>query len=123
MLAFVHTPGAKGQILGLGKPAAAVVIPTLTPPEPGFSFPARQTLTFSVDWRVFTAGTAVFHLEQDGDVEKVTATADTVGNVNMIFPVIDQFSGGFDTKTGCSTGFSKNMSEGRRKVSSELNFD
>ncbi len=122
-MAFVSLPAADAQILGLGKPAPPVVIPTLLPPEPNFSFPAKETLTFSVDWRVFTAGTAVFHLEQDGTIEKVTATADTAGNVNMIFPVVDKFSAGFDTKTGCSTGFSKNMSEGRRKVSSDLTFD
>jgi len=123
LLAIFQTPSANGQILGLGKPAAPVVIPTLTPPEPNFSFPARQTLTFSVDWRAFNYGTAIFHLEQNGSVEKVTATADTVGNINMIFPVVDKFGGGFDTLTGCSTGFSKNLSEGRRKVSSELTFD
>ena len=121
--AFSSVPSAHGQILGLGKPAPPVVIPPLLPPESTFSFPARETLTFSVDWRVFTAGTAVFHLEQDGATEKVSATADTIGNVNMIFPVVDKFSAGFDTKTGCSTGFSKNMSEGRRKVSSDLTFD
>ncbi len=100
-----------------------VVIPTLLPPDPIYTFPARQTLTFSVDWRVYTAGTAVFHLEQQGTQEKVTATADTVGNLNMIFPVLDKFESGFDQKTGCSTGFSKTLSEGRRKVSSELTFN
>jgi hypothetical protein len=114
---------AEAQMLGLGKPAAAVVIPPLTAPEAGYGFPQRETLTYSVDWRVFTAGTAVFHLEQEGTTEKVTATADTGGNVNMIFPVMDKFAAGFDTRTGCSTGFSKSMSEGRRKVSSELTFD
>ncbi len=111
------------QILGLGKPAVPVVIPTLQAPDPSFAFPARQTLTFTVDWRVYTAGTAVFHLEQQGPIEKVTATADTVGNVHMLFPVVDRFQAGFDTKTGCSTGFSKNMQEGRRKVSSDLTFN
>jgi hypothetical protein len=114
---------AHSQILGLGKPAPPVVIPTLQPPEAGFSFPSRLTLTYEVDWGVFNYGTAVFHLEQQGTVEKVTATADTVGNINMVFPVVDKFSAGFDTKTGCSTGFSKNLSEGRRKVSSDLSFD
>ncbi len=111
------------QILGLGKPAVPVVIPTLQAPDASYSFPARQTLTFSVDWRVYTAGTAVFHLEQNGTTEKVSATADTVGNLNMIFPVLDKFESGLDTKTGCSTGFSKQLSEGRRKVSSDLTFN
>ena len=54
-------------------------IPALQPPPPGYVFPARQTLIYTVDWRVFTAGTAYFHLEQQGDVQKVTASADSVG--------------------------------------------
>jgi hypothetical protein len=114
---------AHAQLLGLGKPAPPVIIPTLIAPDPGYVFPARQTLTFSVDWRVFTAGIAVFHVEQQGTTEKVTATADTVGNVNMLFPVLDKFQAGFDTKTGCSTGFSKQLQEGRRKVTSDLTFN
>ncbi len=114
---------ASAQLLGLGKPAAPVVIPTLMPPDATYTFPTRQTLTFSVDWRVYTAGTAVFHLEQQGTQQRVSATADTVGNLNMIFPVLDKFESGFDTKTGCSTGFSKQLSEGRRKVSSDLTFN
>lgn len=115
----------QAQILGLGpKPAAQPVqIPVLQPPIPGYTFPAHQTLTFTVDWRVFTAGTAVFHLEQQGDIEKITATADTIGAVNLLFPVVDRFQAGIDTRTGCSTGFSKQLQEGRRKVSSDLSFD
>jgi hypothetical protein len=98
-------------------------IPTLQPPVAGYVFPERETLTFAVDWRVFTAGTAVFHLEQQSDQLKVTATADTVGAVNMLFPVVDRFQSSLDMKTGCSGGFSKQIQEGRRKVSGDLTFD
>jgi hypothetical protein len=118
----------------------AHAIPTLQPPIPLYTFPTRQTLTFSVDWRVFTAGSAVFHLDQmpapaapgqpagvagqsPATIMKVTATADTVGGVNLLFPVIDRFQSALDTRTGCSTGFSKQLEEGRRKVSSDLTFD
>jgi hypothetical protein len=112
------------QLLGIGsKPALPVVIPTLQPPIPGYVFPARQTLTFTVDWRVFTGGTAVFHLEQQGDQLKINATADTVGAVNMLFPVADRFQSSMDVKTGCSGGFSKQTQEGRRKVSTDLTLD
>lgn len=116
---------SRAQLLGLGnRPAPTpVVIPTLQPPIAGYVFPAHQTLTFTVDWRVFTAGTAVFHLEQQGDQEKITATADTVGATTMLFPVIDRFQSGMDSRTGCSTGFSKQLQEGLRKVSGDLAFD
>jgi hypothetical protein len=125
LLSSTGSQPARAQLLGLGPkpPSQPVVIPTLQPPQPGFVFPTKQTLTFTVDWRVFTAGTAVFQLEQQGTVQKITATADTVGAVTMLFPVVDKFQAGFDMKTGCSTGFSKELLEGRRKVSSELKFD
>ncbi len=114
---------ARAQLPGFPRPAAPVAIPTLQPPPASFVFPAKQTLTFTVDWRVFTAGTAVFQLEQQGTTQKITATADTVGGVTMLFPVVDKFQSGFDTRTGCSTGFSKQLLEGRRRVSSDLTFD
>ncbi len=104
-------------------------IPVLPAPAGGFVYPQHETLTFSVDWRVFTAGTAVFHLETSagsgtgGPVEKISATADSIGAVNMLFPVVDAFQSGFDTKTGCSTGLNKQTLEGRRKFASELRFD
>lgn len=98
-------------------------IPTLQPPVASYSFPQRQTLTFDVDWRVFTAGTAVFHTEQQGTQQKVTATADTAGGTSMLFPVIDKFQSSFDTHTGCSAGFSKQLQEGSRKVNSDLTFN
>lgn len=113
---------AVAQLPAHNRAARDVTIPTLTPPEPGYVFPERETLTFSVDWRVFNGGTAVFHLERQGSVEKVNASADTVGNLTMIFPVMDRFESGFDRRTGCSTGFSKQVQEGRRKVSSDLSF-
>ena len=115
---------ANAQLPGFGaKPAPQPVIPTLEPPPSSFVFPAKQTLTFTVDWRVFTAGMAVFHLERQGTTQKITATADTIGGTTMLFPVIDRFQSGFDTRTGCSTGFSKQLQEGRRKISSELDFN
>jgi hypothetical protein len=115
--------GAAGGQIFSAKPTVQKPIPVLTAPQSGFQYPQHQTLTFSVDWRVFTAGIAVFHLDQVGDQMKVSATADSSGAVNMLFPVIDKFQSGFDTKTGCSTGFSKQIQEGRRKISSELTFD
>ncbi len=109
------------------KPAAPQrPIPVLQPPPGSFYYPPHETLTYNVDWRVFTAGTAVFHLDRGdpaGDLLKITATADSVGAVTMLFPVVDRFEAGFDTRTGCSTGFNKQIQEGRRKIASELFFD
>jgi hypothetical protein len=43
----------------------------LQAPIAGFEYPQHQVLTFNVDWRVFTAGVAVFHLDQAGDSLKI----------------------------------------------------
>ncbi len=126
----ISSPFAAALLLSLvcvasawGQAIQYTPIPVLQPPVPGFVFPVKQTLTFDVDWRVFTAGVAVFHLDQQGTVEKITATADTIGATNLLFPVVDKFQSGFDTKTGCSTGFSKQLQEGLRKVNSDLGFN
>ncbi len=115
--------GAVAQIFAPKPPVPQRPIPTLQAPQGSFTYPQHETLTFSVDWRVFTAGTAVFHLDASSGAERVTATADSVGAVNTLFPVVDRFQSGFDAKTGCSTGFNKQVQEGRRKIASELTFD
>ncbi len=108
------------------RPETTVVqrqIPVLQPPPVTFAYPEHETLTYSVDWRVFKTGLAVFHLDQVGGVLKIAATADTIGAVNLLFPVVDGFQSGFNVKTGCSTGFDKQTQEGRRKIASDLSFD
>ena len=79
-------------------------IPPLPAPRAGFSFPQKQTLTYSVDWRVFSAGTAVIRFEQVGDREKLTADANTAGAINMLFHASDHFQSNFDRAKGCTCG-------------------
>jgi hypothetical protein len=98
-------------------------IPTLPTPRPGFSFPQKQTLTYAVDWRVFPAGTAVMHFVADGGKEHLTADADTIGAINMLFHVSDKFESTFDRDKGCTSEFDKQTTEGRRQVNSTLKLD
>jgi hypothetical protein len=97
--------------------------PQLAPPRAGFSFPQRQTLTYSVDWRVFPAGTATLHFEATGDRERITANADTIGAINLLFHVGDRFQSTFDRQKGCTYEFDKQTVEGRRQVNSTLRLD
>jgi hypothetical protein len=96
--------------------------PALLPPAANFSFPAKQTLTYAVDWRVFPAGMATFHLEQVGAMQHVVATGESIGAVNLLFRVNDRFESYFNRTTGCSTSFAKQLQEGRRQVVSTLRF-
>ncbi len=106
----------------LAQQTAQQVAP-LSPPRADFSFPQKQTLTYTVDWRVFPAGTAVLHFEATGNSERITANADTVGAINLIFHVGDQFQSTFDRDKGCTEEFDKQTVEGRRQVNSTLKLD
>jgi hypothetical protein len=103
--------------------AAPAAAPAMAAPQAGYTFASPQTLTFTVDWRVFTAGQAVFRLENVNGQMKVTATADTLGAVNMLYPVSDKYQSSFDARTGCSASFSKQIQQGRRKVNTDLTFN
>jgi Protein of unknown function (DUF3108) len=98
-------------------------LPPLPPMRAGFSFPQKQTLTYSVDWRVFPAGTAVVHFEADGDRERITATAETIGAINLLFHVSDHFESTIDRAKGCTYEFDKQTVEGRRQLNSTLKID
>ncbi len=107
----------------LAAAAGGQTIPLLAPPQSGFVFPQKQTLTYAVDWRVFPAGTAVVHFEDTGDRERISASADTTGAINLIFHVSDRFQSTFDRAKGCSYEFDKQTVEGRRQINSTLRID
>jgi hypothetical protein len=109
--------------LALAAATGAQQAGTLTPPREGFSFPDKQTLTYAVDWRVFPAGTAVLHFEATGNSERITANADTVGAINLLFHVADRFQSTFDREKGCTNEFDKQTVEGRRQINSTLKLD
>ncbi len=92
-------------------------------PAPQQQFlPQRQSLSYVVDWRVFPAGTASFHIESDGTTQRIQANGDSVGAVSLLFKVVDRFQSSFDRRTGCSQTFAKQLIEGRRQVTSTLQF-
>jgi Protein of unknown function (DUF3108) len=98
-------------------------LPALVPPQPSYTFPAKETLHYEVDWRVFPAGTASIHLELQGDTMLVSSEGETIEAFNLLFRVNDKFQSFFDRKTGCSYGFSKQIVEGKRQINTELKFD
>ncbi len=98
--------------------------PLLLPyPHPGFTFPQHQTPTYSVDWRVFTAGVAVIHFDRTRPSERIAASADTSGAINMLFHVADNLQSDFDREKGCTYNFNKQTVEGRRQNNSTLRID
>ncbi len=102
--------------------AGAQPPPPLIPPPAAFPFPARQTLNYAIDWRVFPAGIATIRLDRAGDFQRVTAAGESIGAVNLIFRVKDRFESVFNRRTGCSTSFNKQIQEGKRQIMSTLRF-
>jgi hypothetical protein len=121
-LASVLCALALGCLAPAGTACAQQAAP-LAPPRAGFAFPQKQTLTYTVDWRVFPAGTAVLHFEASGANERITANADTIGAINLLFHVGDKFQSTFDRDKGCTSEFDKQTVEGRRQVNSTLKLD
>ena len=111
------------MLLAVLSPAARAHTSAFPPPDPQFPIPASQTLTYAVDWRVFPAGTATFHLKAEGSNEHVTATAASIGTVNLLFPVADRYDSVFDRHTGCSFEYRKQIQEGRRRLTGLMQLD
>ncbi len=112
-----------GLLLALVPIAAQAQMPAFPPPNPQFAVPAAQTLNYAVDWRVFPAGTATFHLKAEGQNEHVTATAASIGTVNLLFPVADRYDSVFGRSTGCSFEYRKQIQEGRRRLTGLMQLD
>ena len=110
-------------VLAAGSPLSGQLVAPLSPPRPGYSFPAKQTLTYAVDWRVFPVATAVVHLEADGAKEHLTASADTLGAINLLYHLSDKFQATFDRERGCTSELDKQTVEGRRQINSTLKLD
>ena len=85
--------------------------------------PIGQTLTYSVDWRLFPAGQATFRVENAGQEYRVVANADAVGAVSVLYHVHDSFESFIDAKTLCSRAISKHTEEGFRRLDTNITFD
>jgi hypothetical protein len=100
-------------------PAAAQVVP----PVPNYHFPDAQSYVYAAEWHMITAGTGVVRMESAGNERKVTATAESQGAINVIFPVHDRFEARFDPRTFCSTSIFKHSEEGSHKRETSIRFD
>lgn len=97
--------------------------PQVTPPRPNYAFPDFQGYVYSAEWHMITAGTGTVKMEPDGNVRKVTATAESQGAVNVIFPVHDRFEARFDPRTFCSLSIFKHSEEGPHRRETSIHFD
>src|ERR1700690_4680951 len=95
----------------------------ITPPRPNYPFPDGQAYLYSAEWHLITAGTGVVKMESTGGERKVTASAESSGAVNVIFPVHDHFESHFDPRTFCSLSIFKHSEEGNHQRETSIHFD
>ena len=110
-------------LAAMALPTLAQQMATLPPPRRGFSFPNRQTLTYAVDWRVFTVATAQVRLESYGERERLLVDTETTGAINMLYHLSDHFQTVFDRQLGCTYQADKQAVEGRRRLTSTYQID
>ena len=116
MLTAQQTPPTAITTIG---PAPAQIA---SPPR-NYPFPDGRSYVYSVEWHLITAGTAVMKMEAAGNERKVTASAESSGAVNVIFPVHDRFESRFDPRTFCSLSIFKHSEEGSHKRETSIHFD
>lgn len=95
----------------------------IVPPPHNYPFPDGQHYVYAAEWHLITAGTGVVTMEAAGNERKVTATAESRGVVNVLFPVHDRFEARFDPRTFCSLGIFKHSEEGSHKRETSIRFD
>jgi hypothetical protein len=101
----------------------AIPAAKISPPPPGHRFADGRTYVYSVEWRMFTAGTARVNMEPAGASKRVIAIEDSAGLVDVIYKIHDRFEALFDPRTFCSLHISKHSEEGSRKRQTEIAFD
>lgn len=95
----------------------------IQPLSPSFHLPAGQAFSYEADWRLWTAGNATIKLMNDGSEYHVSATADSVGVVALLYRVADRFDSYFDAHTLCSSRITKHTEEGSHKRETNIRFD
>lgn len=124
MLALAQTkpapaPAAEPQIPTISAAPTAQIVP----PPPNYHYPLGQTYVYTVEWHLFTAGTAKVSLNANGKENQVTATAESAGFVNSLYKVHDRFDAYFDPKTFCSSRVTKHTEEGNHARDTHVLFD
>jgi uncharacterized protein DUF3108 len=119
--------GGNGQADGQHR--SAIQTPTIGPaarvypPSSNYRFPDGETYVYSVEWHMFNAGIAHVTMDAVGTQQRVTAIADSLGVVNLMYTVHDRWESYFDPRTFCSQKIVKHAAEGKRRRDSDVQFD
>jgi len=100
--------------LALGVQFAPPAVPK-APPDPG-------TLHFDAHWRLIPVGHATLAWSEAGGRPQITFTADSIGVVNLFYPVHDRMRARYDPATFCAEQANNDVAEGRRHHVTEIAY-
>lgn len=89
-------------------------------------FPPGETLTYDVEWSIFTAGSVVARLVDPGHgamPSEINTTARSQGFASLLFKVQDSFDSFFEPRTLCSNRISKKINENSRHREVDIVFN
>lgn len=94
----------------------------IIPPPSTYIFPADKYV-YLVEWHHLHAGTSTIKIERSGELERVTATADSAGMPDKIYKVHDNFAADIDARTYCTLHITKHNEEGPHRRDITIAFD
>src|SRR5579862_132373 len=89
-------------------------------------FPPGETLTYDVEWSIYTAGSVVARLVDPGRgamPSEINTTARSQGFASLLFKVQDSFDSFFEPRTLCSGRISKKINENSRHREVDIVFN
>ena len=102
---------------------ASVSGPRINPPSSAYSYPDAQTFTYTVDWRLMSAGRATLRLDTVNGERHIVANADSTGAVALLYHVHDRLETFFNPQTNCSLALTKHTEEGFRRIETGIRYD
>jgi hypothetical protein len=96
---------------------------TIQPVPENHRFPNGEVLHYAAEWRVWNAGQGTLRLDQSGNEERVTGSAESIGFAAVLYKVQDRFESFFDRRTFCSSHITKHTEEGLRRRETSIRFD
>jgi hypothetical protein len=85
-------------------------------------FPFPEKLTYRVEWRLVTAGTATIDLSQAGQVWQTNMSIESAGLVTRLYKVLDTYRMTSDSKF-CASSSVLDAQEGKRHTITHLSFE
>jgi hypothetical protein len=102
---------------------SAVPKATIEPVSATHHFPNSEVLHYDAEWRLWKAGTGTLRIDQAGDSEHVSGTAESSGAVALLYRVQDRLDSYFDRRTFCSERIIKHTEEGLHKRETTVTYD